>query len=276
MIFPLASLLVVGAAFVFGFAWQSSHETRGGPPRSAPDHAVDLQARAAALQLLDEALRAQREGRINGALSALNRARRTDPSLLGIDVSFAAFALGEKQLAEMRTAATAAAARNDDAAAANVLLGMGKWIERGASDREMSSAADAASAHFSDATEADFFHAPAWFFWAEVLRFAGRERDGHLRALAALHRFGPWDSADVLTAKIVFASAEGGASSFVGLGVDDDSPWVRAVGDTLRAAGSSARSLPAALPSYAAQRTMGELAEDLLFVTGSGDSPQPP
>ena len=269
-------MLVVAAAFVFGFAWQSPHKSGGGTARSTPDKAVDLQARAAALEFLDEALRAQREGRINGALSAQDRARRADTSLPGVDISFAALAFGENEFAEMRAAATAAAKKGDHAAAANVLFGMGKWIERGASDREMASAADAASAHFSDAIEADYFHAPAWFFWGEVLRFAGRERDGHLRALAALHRFGPWDSADVLTAKMVFASAEGGASSFVGLGVDDDSPWVEAMAVALGASRPDARNLPAALSPHASQRAMDALAGERLFVAGSGDFPRAP
>ena len=240
------------------------------------DKAADLQARGAALELLDEALRAQREQRINGALSALDRARRTDPSLPGVDVSFAALALGEKQFAEMRAAAMAATTKNDHAAAASVLLGMDKWIARGPSDREMSAAADAASGFFSEAIEADFFHAPAWFFWGDVLRYAGREREGYLHALAALHRFNPWDSADVLTAKIVFASAEGGASTFGGFGIDDGSPWVRAVADSLRAQGLVEISAPTILSSYAAARTLGSLSDELSLLPVSRDSPQEP
>ena len=275
-VFPVASLLVVITAFIFGFAWQSQQQARGGVPRAAPDRAVDLQARATALELLDEGLRAQREGRVNGALSALDRARRTDPSLPGVDASFAAIALNEKQFAEMRAAATAAAAIGDHAAAANVLLGMGNWIERGPSDREMASAADAASVRFADATEADYFHAPAWFFWGEVLRFAGRERDGYLRALAALHRFDPWESADFLTAKIVFASAEGGASSFVGVGVDGGSPWVQAIADSLRDARPNAASLPATPPLYAARGTTAALSSDSLFLVGRRVAPRVP
>ena len=271
----MVAALAVFAAFASGFAWRSSHGLRSGSSVEA-DKAADFQARGAALELLDEALRAQREQRINGALSCLDRARRTDPSLPGVDVSFAALALGEKQFAEMRTAAIAAKGKNNHAAAASVLLGMDKWIARGPSDREMSAAADTASGYFSEAIEADFFHAPAWLFWGEVLRYAGREREGYLHALAALHRFNPWDSADVLTAKIVFASAEGGASTFGGFGIDDGSPWVKGIADSLRAAGSNAGNLPAALPSYAAHRTMGALAEDPLFVAGLGNPPQAP
>ena len=103
----MVAALAVFAAFASGFAWRSSHGLRSGSSVEA-DKAADLQARGSALELLDEALRARREQRINGALSALDRARRTDPSLPGVDVSFAALALGEKQFAEMRTAAIAA------------------------------------------------------------------------------------------------------------------------------------------------------------------------
>jgi hypothetical protein len=275
LVFPVVAALAVFAAFASGFAWRSSHGLRSGSSVEA-DKAADLQARGAALELLDEALRAQREQRINGALSALDRARRTDPSLPGVDVSFAALALGEKQFAEMRTAAIAAKGKNNHAAVASVLLGMDKWIARGPSDREMSAAADTASGFFSEAIEADFFHAPAWFFWGDVLRYAGREREGHLRSLAALHRFNPWDSADVLAAKIVFASAEAGASTFGGFGIDDGSPWVRAVADSVRAQGLVEISAPTILSSYAAARTLGSLSDELSLLPVSRDSPQEP
>jgi len=262
-IFPAVAALIIVAAFVSGFALRSSHDLEGVSTDLEPDKTIDLQARGAALKLLDEAIRARFEERVNGALAALDQARRTDPSLPGVDVSFAALALGEKQFAEMRTAAIAAKGKNEHGAAANVLLGMDKWIARGPSDREMSAAADTASGYFREAIEADFFHAPAWFFWGEVLRYAGRESDGHIRALSALHRFNPWDSCDVLSAKVVFASADAGVLTFVGLGINEGSPWVRAAADSIRVPrNGEASTTPTTLSSYTAQRTIGALSDE--------------
>ena len=264
----MVAALAVFAAFASGFAWRSSHGLRSGWSVEA-DKAADLQARGAALELLDEALRAQREQRINGALSALDRARRTDPSLPGVDVSFAALALGEKQLAEMRTAAMAAKAKNDHAAAASVLLGMDKWIARGPSDREMSAAADAASAHFAEATESDYFFAPAWFFWGDVLRYAGREDEGRAHAFAALHRFNPWDSSDVIAVKIVLASGE---SVFAGFGVDDGSPLIQAASDLADATTSDGAGSLSTLAPYAARQTLTALSDETFFCSPPGPS----
>lgn len=249
--FLIASVLLAVAGFYGGYTWQPK-KTKA--PAAVEAQPTDTAAREAALTALDEAITAKHEKRIAGALSALDRARRADPSVPGIDVSFAEIALNEKQFIEMRAAAGAAKKKVDHAAGASVLLGMDKWINRGASDREMSAAADAASAYFAEAIESDYFHAPAWFFWGDVMRYAGREDEGRECALAALHRFNPWESSDVIAAKIVFASAEAGNSVFAGLGIDEGSPWIQAVGDLVNARGlEEARSLKSLAPFAARQ-----------------------
>jgi len=161
----------------------------------------------------------------------------------------------------MRAAAGAAKKKDDHAAGASILLGMDKWINRGASDREMSSAADAASTHFAEATDSDFFYAPAWFFWGDVLRYAGREDEGKDRALAALHRFNPWDSSDVIAAKIVFASAEAGDPVFGSLQASEGSFWAQALED-FGARSSGERQSLAPLAPFAARRTLLSLGAD--------------
>ena len=227
----------------------------------------------AALDQMDEAIRAKHEKRTTGALAALDRARRADPSVPGLDVAFAEIALNERQFIEMRAAAAAAEKKDDHAAGASTLLGMDKWINRGASDREMSSAADAASTHFAEAIEVDYFYAPAWFFWGDVLRYAGREDEGRARAQAALYRFNPWDSSDVISAKTVFASAEAGDPVFGSLQASDGSFWAQAVED-FGARSSSERPALASLGPFAARRTLLSLAADP-FVSESKGGPEP-
>lgn len=244
--------------------------------KSRPTRNVSVAGSASpseALDHIDNAIRAKHEKRTTGALGALDRARRADPSVSGFDITFAEIALNEKEFIEMRAAAGAAKKKDDHAASASVLLGMDKWINRGASDREMSAAADAAAAHFTEATESDYFHAPAWFFWGDVLRYAGREDEGRDRALAALHRFNPWDSSDVVSAKIVFASAEAGDPVFGSLEAGESFPWAQALED-FGARSSTERGSLASLSPFAAQKTLVALGADP-FAMGSKAVPRP-
>lgn len=256
-------MLMAAANFFAGYYWQSA-KMKARLATAVQTVPANTEAREAALTALDEAISAKYEKRTAGALAALARARRTDPSAPGIDLLLAEIALNEKQFIEMRVAAGAASKEGEHAADAAVLLGVDKWLNRGASDREMSSAADAASAHFVEATEFDFFNAPAWFFWGDVLRYAGREDEGRDRALAALHRYNPWDSSDVIAAKIVFASAEAGDSVFGGFAVGEASPWIRAVGDCANTRNSEEEANFSALVPFAARQTLLSLAADPL------------
>ena len=271
-IFLLVAALLAVASFFGGYAWQSKKtKTRvAALIDRAPDNA---EARTAALAALDEAIAAKYEKRTAGALAGLDRARRADPSVPGLDVAFAEIALNEKQFIEMRAAAGAAKKKDDHAAGASVLLGMDKWLTRGSSDREMSAAADAASAHFAEATESDYLFAPAWFFWGDVLRYVGREDEGRSRALAALHRFNPWESSDVIAAKIVFASAEAGDSVFGSLEVGEGSPWAQATEDFGTRSLEERKSL-ASLAPFAARQTLISLAADP-FISGPKAVPVP-
>jgi hypothetical protein len=263
-LFAAAFFLAVGA-FAAGYFWKanSSRVLRSAPPQDA---ASATSERKQALDFIDEAIRAKHEKRTSGALAALDRARKTDPSAPGLDVAFAELALNEKQFIEMRAAAEAAKRKDDHAAGASVLLGMDKWLTRGASDREMSAAADAASTHFAEASKSDYFYAHAWFFWGDVLRYAGREEEGRDRALAALHRFNPWESSDVIAAKIVFASAEAGVPIFGSLGAGEASLWAQAVEDLGARSPGERQSLTLPVP-FAARQTLLSLTADP-FISG--------
>ncbi len=263
-IFILVAGLFSIAAFYGGYNWQSK-KSKLRTTTSTQRASANSPARTDALDHIDEAIRAKHEKRTSGALAALDRARKTDPSVPGVDVAFAELALSEKQFIEMRPAAEGAKRKNDHAAAAGVLLGMDKWINRGASDREMSSAADAAGVHFGEAMDADYFAAPAWFFSADVMRYAGRVAEGRDRAFSALHRFQPWDSSDLLAAKVIFASAEAGETVIGGVGFLPDSPFASAASGfaTAQIAGASADA--AGLADTASQLTLRALAPDPLY-----------
>jgi hypothetical protein len=221
-------------AFGGGFVWrtvQLRNEGKGllASAKVSPDPA----ARANALRELDEALRARHEKRTSGALAALDRARRADSSLPGLRIAFAEIAFNEQEFSELRKAAALARTDANQAAAASVLLGVEKWLSRGGGDREMLSAADSASSQFAEATQADLFAPAAWYFWADVLRYAGREEEGRDAAFRALCRYQPWDSADLISAKAILASGEAGDSVVGGLTFLPASPWVQAVADSV-------------------------------------------
>jgi len=258
-----AFFLALGSFFA-GYFWEAN-SLRALSAASPAETTTTNPERKQAFNFVDEAIRAKHEKRTSGALAALDRARKTDPSVPAIDVAFAELALGEKQFIEMRAAAEAAKKKNDHAAAASVLLGMDKWINRGASDREMNSAADAAGVHFAEAADTDFFAAPSWFFSADVMRYAGRVAEGRDRALAALHRFKPWDSSDFLAAKAIFASAEAGETVFGGMGFLSDSPFVGAASGFATAQIAGASTDPKGLADTAAQLTLRALSSDPLY-----------
>jgi len=277
-VLAFTAALVVLVSFCAGYVSRSP--LAGGLfPARAEQTFVASAARANALGQLDEALRAKHEKRMHGSLAALDRARRTDASLPGIDVSLATMALEEKRLSEMQAAALTGAKNGTHSSAANVLLGLGKWIERGPSDQDLASSADAASIYFAEAVEADYSHPEAWFFWGDVERYAGRERSGSKRVLAAMRRFDPWDSSDVLVAKIVFALAESDPSAPVDPSVVHDSLWGRSVQRLLGTPESGRRAALLALSAYAAQRTLESLSDDPALrpfdgVTGGAPRPQ--
>lgn len=263
--FAWVAVGVCFAAFGGGFTWKKVELRNNEAELSAAPATTDPDTRMVALREIDEALRARHEKRTSGALAALDRARRADPSLPGLQVAFAEIAFNEREFSELRKAASAAQADASQSAAASVLLGVEKWLSRGGSDREMMSAADSASAQFSAATETDFFAPAAWYFQADVLRYAGREDEGRERALGALHRYQPWDSSEMLAAKAIFASAELGETAFGGLAFLPDSVWVKAVADAADQGGAPA-------PGFAAQVGMQFLLTDP-FLLGKPEAP---
>ena len=244
------ALALCSVAFLAGYSWQAS--------RQQAEEGVEVVAtvaRVSAADAIDEAVRARYEKRPEAAQAALDRARQTDPTVPGIDVLRAEVALEQKNLVELRRSAATARSKDDHAASASVLLGVDKWISRGVGDRNVSTDAEFAGGYFDEATQIDFFAAPAWFFWGDFLRYAGSEQDGGSRIISALHRFGPWNSSDLIVAKALAAAAQTGAPGRPDLAFLPDSPWRFAV----------ARAAEAGEPlgaAFAAQTTMRQAASD--------------
>ena len=219
------ALVLCSVAFLLGYSWHASQSlAEGGGDAVAPG------ARVSAVEAIDEAVRARFEKRPEAALAALDRAHQADATVPGLDLLRAELSLEQKDLIGLRKFAATARSKDDHAASAAVLLGVDKWISRGVGDRDVSTDAQFAGGYFDEATQIDFFAAPAWFFWGDFLRYAGREQEGRDRLLSALHRFNPWNSSDTIAAKAVVASVEAGDrgnpldSAFV-----LDSSWKNAV-----------------------------------------------
>ena len=266
----LSATLALATAFAAGFLWKS--HTMRASQKHAPLTPAAAGSRRAALAAIDESLRAKSEKRTTGRLAALDRARRSDPAVPALDILFAETALEARKFDDMRTAAARARAKGDHAAGAELLQGLDKWINRGAGDREVSASADNAAIHFTAATDADFFFAPAWFFWSDVLRYAGSEAEGRARILSALRRFNPWDSSSVITAKAAFASAEAGTAALTLL---PDSPWARATADLAARRQAGETPSPDSLTPFGAQSALRALATDRIFTAAQDGKNQP-
>lgn len=276
----LACLAVV-AAFLAGWIRED------GSSRTLPETAVSTRAansvikgsaeREAALDAFDEAVRARHEKRMGDALAALARARQADPDVPGYHLLSAELALAQQQFPELRAASEAARAEGQYAAAAFVLLGIDTWLARGTSDNETLSAADRAGAYFAEATAADFFNAPAWLYWSDVLRLTGGAEKGHNDILGSLHRLHPWDSSGFLSAKLLLALDRSGAPSSVEAGerADFTGPSSQALAGLLRALAAGSDPAPAVAqvratyPDRQARQLLGDLK---LAETEAGDS----
>lgn len=255
----LTAFLAVVLMFAAGFFWKTL-ALRSARVAHAPA-VVSPEAQREALDAVDEAVRAKYEKRPVGVASALSRARRADPQVPGLDILTAEAALEAGQLDAMRTAAEAAGSHGD-AAASELLLGLGKWFGRGADNRTLASAVEEATVHFTASVDADPFFAPTLFFWGDMLRHEGREAEGGRLLLGALHRFNPWSSSDVLIAKILLASAEATTSQPSTPEPPPDSPWARAV-TTAAAAKTVGEKFPLDfLRPFAAQPVLRILARD--------------
>lgn len=196
------AMIAVGA-FAAGFVWKlaAAHFASWAP---AP---ADPSSRAEALRLMDDAVSAKRANDYDKAMAAASAARKADPNVPGVEALVGGIALETRQLDVMHRAAHEALARGQNPATANLLLALEKWMTRGRSGGS-TGAAQAASVLLAEGAAAEMSNGEVFFFWGDIQRHAGREDPAHDRLQGALHRMQPWDSADILAAKMQLAASE--------------------------------------------------------------------
>lgn len=206
-------LAAVALAFVGGYEF--------GGPRTAIRSAAkenlsrasapsDSAARAAALDLLDQAYAARFEERPEDALALVQRARAADPNVPGVDLVVAEIAFDSRRFADLHKYAQRAVERKQYAGQAHTLLGLEKWLTREPDDLATASFFDDVSRLFNTASEKNYFDPLILFFYGDVLREAGQHDVGNQRAHEALHRLNAWDSSLLISLRAALAADEAG------------------------------------------------------------------
>lgn len=200
-------LAVIGSFFL---GYQSGKVPRlaraGAPPPAA---SADADARASALDLLDQAYAARFEQRTDDAVDLLRRARDADPLLPGIDMAAAELAFDTRSFSDLRKFA-GRARKSQYAGQANALLGLEKWLTRDSGDFAAASFLDDVSRLFAAASEENYFDPLILFFCGDVFRESGGHDVGNQRAHAALHRLNAWDSSLLISLRAALAADEAG------------------------------------------------------------------
>jgi len=253
--------LAVLLALVGGYAWQSLRASAAAAEvRQTQQAGAEATAgRADALVAIDEAVRARYEERKEGALAALARARKIDPQAPGLAIAFAELALENNEFELVRSTVSEHIRHGKDAAQAHTLLGVHRWLTRGSTPDEVSRSIEESLTSFARATDAEASFAPAYFFSGDMLRYAGRQGEGHKRLLAALHRFAPWSSADVVAMKLAAALHEAGDAPLAGLAFITQSPLLDAVTAHF-SSGKDEEDLPATVGGLTARLSVSALA----------------
>jgi tetratricopeptide (TPR) repeat protein len=223
LVFWGAGVLLLVGAFVAGYAGAPRAE-RAGAARPVP--VTDPVARAEALRLCDDAVRARHEERFDEAVAAARAAREVDETLPGIDAFLAEMAFQRQDSEATAAAARAALARGESESSANLLLALDAWRTRALRGKSAAEAAEEATRLLTEGAQTRPSDESIWYFWAEMMRFIGRKDQAQRRMLWAMHRLQPWRSAAILDAKRQLATSE--AASADGL----PSPVVGLVGDS--------------------------------------------
>jgi hypothetical protein len=205
-VFYALALFVILLAFAAGYGGQRmwSHG-----PRDAATATVDVAARAEALALLDEAVRARREERFQGALNAARQARALDEALPGVDALVGELALEQKDTGTVRRAANEALRRGHNQASANLLLALVMWMNRDSEDP--AKAGPSAMQALGDAARHQPSNSAVYFFLGELSRLRGESGTAHRHLLGALYRQTPWISSGLLAVKLHLAAEEAAA-----------------------------------------------------------------
>ncbi len=195
----LVSAALVAGAFVAGLKQTKRLDTNAAVFPVSPDR------RESAMRLMDEAVRAKHEGRLNDAVLAASDARRADPRVAGADVIAADIALAQREPEFARQSAERALQQGHNESTAKLLLAMSEATMRG-----FSRGSSRAEALLKEAEEAELSNPAVHYVWGDMLRIAGREKEAQRKLLGSLHRQEPWMSSTIIAAKLQLASVVAG------------------------------------------------------------------
>lgn len=203
-IFLAVSSLLVLWSFGAGWLWQEWRAKRASAGTDLTPATAD--ERREAMRLLDEAVRARHEERLQGAMNALNAARRADPKLGSIDILVGEIALEQKDTETLRHATDAALRSGEQEAPAKLLRALETWLKRG--EKGVEWAGPQAKQYLAEASESEPSAAAPYFFGGELHRLLGDGAKAHRDLVSALHRQVPWRSSALLEAKMQLAARE--------------------------------------------------------------------
>jgi len=250
-------LLAVVGGFLTGRGWWSA----GQADALLPDSPAPTEQRAAALRLLDEAVTARHEERLQGAVNAIAEARRLFPKLPGLDIFVGEVAWESRDAEAVRRAANAALDRGHSESPAKLLLALEKYMTR--SSQDTAALGETVRQLLGEAEEASLSNAAPFFFHGEVSRLLADGEEAQRKLLGALHRQTPWASASLLEIKMQLAAAEALAlgRSVVAPAPSDAANTVLQLRNSLLAAGDAREPLAKWLAVSTALQT-GVLLQD--------------
>ncbi len=198
----VTTCLASAAGYALGRGWFG----KAVDPATPSAVAVTDEQRVQALQLIDQAVSARYEGRMQGAFNAISDACRLNPDAPGLDIFVGEVAWEQRNAEMVRRAALEALTRGHNESGARLLLALEKWMSRLGADT--ATVGSAVRQMLIEAEEASPSNAAPFFFHGEISRLLGDGEGAHRKLLGAMHRQTPWASAALLEIKLQLAAAE--------------------------------------------------------------------
>lgn len=158
--------------------------------------------RAAALQLIDEAVKARHEERYDEAVALAKKAAEKNPQAASVDMLLAelAFHRGESQI--LRQATERAMSFPDYESGTKLLLALDHWRRLMREGKTDEASRRYSMDLLSEATSAQPSLDATWFFRGDLLRQTGQPAEAHQCLLGSMHRQYPWRSSTLLMERV--------------------------------------------------------------------------